>query len=67
MDKQVTDPFMVGDSEWVSLKFHGQSFMLHQIVSRGRAYGDIEYLRSWRMPSTCHPANLLYGLPNSAR
>ena len=36
MDGQVTDPFMVGDSEWVSLKFHGQSFMLHQIVSTHR-------------------------------
>ena len=27
----VSDPFMVGNSEWISLKFHGQSFMLHQI------------------------------------
>lgn len=34
---QVTDPFIVGDSEWISLKFHGQSFMLHQIV---RVFSD---------------------------
>jgi tRNA pseudouridine38-40 synthase len=27
----VSEPFMVNDNEWVSLKFHGQSFMLHQI------------------------------------
>lgn len=30
---QLTEPFMVNDQEWISLKFHGQSFMLHQIVS----------------------------------
>ena len=29
---EVTEPFMVNDTEWISLKFHGQSFMLHQIV-----------------------------------
>lgn len=28
---QVSDPFIVDDSEWISLQFHGQSFMLHQI------------------------------------
>lgn len=27
----LTEPFMVNDQEWISLKFHGQSFMLHQI------------------------------------
>ncbi|CAI2173813.1 17697_t:CDS:10 [Funneliformis geosporum] len=28
---QVGDPKMINDTEWVSLKVHGQSFMLHQI------------------------------------
>ena len=27
----ISDPFLVNDTEWVSIKFHGQSFMLHQI------------------------------------
>lgn len=26
-----SDPFMIGDTEWLSIKVHGQSFMLHQI------------------------------------
>ncbi|CAA22472.1 tRNA/U2 snRNA pseudouridine synthase Lsp1 [Schizosaccharomyces pombe] len=26
-----SDPFMIGDTEWISCKVHGQSFMLHQI------------------------------------
>ena len=30
-DLVVSDPFIVGGNEWISLKFHGQSFMLHQI------------------------------------
>lgn len=29
---QVTEPFLVNDCEWISFKFLGQSFMLHQIV-----------------------------------
>lgn len=29
---QVSDPFLVNDVEYVSVKFIGQSFMLHQIV-----------------------------------
>ncbi|CAG8526469.1 4152_t:CDS:10 [Funneliformis caledonium] len=28
---QVGDPKMINDTEWISLKVHGQSFMLHQI------------------------------------
>ncbi|KZT10155.1 tRNA pseudouridine synthase [Laetiporus sulphureus 93-53] len=28
---QVADPVVYGDTEWVSVLFHGQSFMLHQI------------------------------------
>ncbi|TKY88061.1 hypothetical protein EX895_003157 [Sporisorium graminicola] len=27
----ISDPKVIGDTEWVSIKFHGQSFMLHQI------------------------------------
>ncbi|PVU88243.1 hypothetical protein BB559_005664 [Furculomyces boomerangus] len=27
----VSDPMIIGDGEWLSLKVHGQSFMLHQI------------------------------------
>ncbi|EPY51275.1 tRNA pseudouridine synthase Lsp1 [Schizosaccharomyces cryophilus OY26] len=26
-----SDPIMIGNTEWISLKVHGQSFMLHQI------------------------------------
>jgi tRNA pseudouridine38-40 synthase len=29
----VRDPKVYGDIEWISVKIHGQSFMLHQIVS----------------------------------
>ncbi|EJU03640.1 tRNA pseudouridine synthase [Dacryopinax primogenitus] len=32
MSLEVRDPQVVGDMEWISVKFHGQSFMLHQIV-----------------------------------
>ncbi|KZT59508.1 pseudouridine synthase [Calocera cornea HHB12733] len=31
MSLEVRDPQVVGDTEWISVKFHGQSFMLHQI------------------------------------
>ncbi|SJX65853.1 related to PUS1-pseudouridine synthase 1 [Sporisorium reilianum f. sp. reilianum] len=27
----ISDPTVIGETEWVSIKFHGQSFMLHQI------------------------------------
>lgn len=27
----ISEPFIINETEWVSLKFHGQSFMLHQI------------------------------------
>ncbi|OMJ20231.1 tRNA pseudouridine synthase 1 [Smittium culicis] len=27
----VSDPMIIGDGEWLSIKIHGQSFMLHQI------------------------------------
>ncbi|KDN46106.1 pseudouridine synthase [Tilletiaria anomala UBC 951] len=27
----ISDPMMIKDTEWVSIKLHGQSFMLHQI------------------------------------
>jgi tRNA pseudouridine38-40 synthase len=29
----VRDPTVYGDIEWISVRIHGQSFMLHQIVS----------------------------------
>lgn len=29
----VADPAVYGNIEWISVKIHGQSFMLHQIVS----------------------------------
>lgn len=29
----VAEPEVYGDIEWISVKIHGQSFMLHQIVS----------------------------------
>lgn len=32
---EVRDPAVYGDIEWISVRIHGQSFMLHQIVSRG--------------------------------
>lgn len=44
-EMSVSDPFIVGSqegqagTEWISVKFYGQSFMLHQIVSReGRTF-----------------------------
>lgn len=30
-DFQVAEPFLINGTEWLSLKVHGQSFMLHQI------------------------------------
>jgi len=30
----VNEPVVVGEIEWISVQIHGQSFMLHQIVSR---------------------------------
>lgn len=30
-DTSVSDPFIIEGTEWVSIKIHGQSFMLHQI------------------------------------
>ncbi|KAH3903473.1 pseudouridine synthase PUS1 SCDLUD_001113 [Saccharomycodes ludwigii] len=30
-DIRVSDPFVIENTEWVSIKIHGQSFMLHQI------------------------------------
>ena len=33
MSLVVRDPQSVGDIEWISVQIHGQSFMLHQIVS----------------------------------
>jgi len=29
---EVADPMVYGGTEWISVLFHGQSFMLHQIV-----------------------------------
>ncbi|CCL98596.1 uncharacterized protein FIBRA_00598 [Fibroporia radiculosa] len=29
----IADPVVYGETEWISVLFHGQSFMLHQIVS----------------------------------
>jgi tRNA pseudouridine38-40 synthase len=29
----VSEPMLINDTEWISIKLHGQSFMLHQIVS----------------------------------
>ncbi|OBZ73793.1 hypothetical protein A0H81_06139 [Grifola frondosa] len=28
---QIADPVVHGDTEWIEVMFHGQSFMLHQI------------------------------------
>ncbi|VEU22292.1 DEKNAAC103612 [Brettanomyces naardenensis] len=30
-DITISDPFVIGKTEWISIKIHGQSFMLHQI------------------------------------
>jgi tRNA U38,U39,U40 pseudouridine synthase TruA len=29
--RQISDPAVYGDTEWISVLFHGQSFMLHQV------------------------------------
>ncbi|RIA92015.1 pseudouridine synthase [Glomus cerebriforme] len=31
IDLQVSDPKIINDTEWIAIKVHGQSFMLHQI------------------------------------
>ncbi|KAG5419861.1 PUS1 [Candida metapsilosis] len=31
IDTTVSDPFVINNTEWISIKIHGQSFMLHQI------------------------------------
>ena len=31
--RQIADPAVYGDTEWISVLFHGQSFMLHQVGS----------------------------------
>ena len=31
MSFKAGDPILIGDTEWISLKIHGQSFMMHQI------------------------------------
>ncbi|GBC24160.2 pseudouridine synthase [Rhizophagus irregularis DAOM 181602=DAOM 197198] len=31
VDSQVSDPKIINDVEWITIKIHGQSFMLHQI------------------------------------
>ena len=33
MSLEVKEPQVVGEIEWLSVQIHGQSFMLHQIVS----------------------------------
>lgn len=32
-DPKVSDPVVYGETEWISVLFHGQSFMLHQVRS----------------------------------
>ncbi|KAG6832259.1 hypothetical protein H0H87_002155 [Tephrocybe sp. NHM501043] len=34
---EIADPAVYGDTEWISVLFHGQSFMLHQIVRHNHA------------------------------
>lgn len=38
----VRDPTLYGDIEWISVKIHGQSFMLHQIVRPLPSYMTVE-------------------------
>jgi len=34
MTQQIADPVVYGNTEWISVMFHGQSFMLHQVLGR---------------------------------
>ena len=34
MTLQIADPVVYGSTEWISVLFHGQSFMLHQVLGR---------------------------------
>ncbi|PFH51845.1 hypothetical protein AMATHDRAFT_141626 [Amanita thiersii Skay4041] len=34
---EVADPVVYGETEWISVLFHGQSFMLHQVLLLNRA------------------------------
>jgi hypothetical protein len=38
---EVKDPQVYGEIEWISVQIHGQSFMLHQIVSRWTGYQGV--------------------------
>lgn len=40
----VSEPFLVEGTEWVSITFLGQSFMLHQIVGDPNAYLTLQRL-----------------------
>lgn len=42
IDITVDEPEVYGNTEWISIKIHGQSFMLHQIVSlRAKRWGRL--------------------------
>lgn len=32
-ESKIADPAVYGQTEWISVMFHGQSFMLHQVRS----------------------------------
>lgn len=47
IDIDVAEPVEHNGMEWLSVKIHGQSFMLHQIVSSGffpRSSGNMSHL-----------------------
>lgn len=47
---EVRDPVVYGEIEWISVRIHGQSFMLHQIVR-------VLYLSLTHASATVHAAN----------
>jgi tRNA pseudouridine38-40 synthase len=35
---QISDPVVYGNTEWISVMLHGQSFMLHQVPGRRKMW-----------------------------
>ncbi|KAG6891180.1 hypothetical protein C0995_008432 [Termitomyces sp. Mi166 len=45
---EIADPAVYGDTEWISVLFHGQSFMLHQVLAVFNGF-DIEIVLTFRL------------------
>lgn len=41
MESKIADPAVYGETEWISVMFHGQSFMLHQVCHSINQLGHV--------------------------